>query len=292
MIAGKRECSPVSTLEKSYAYCRKVTQERAKNFYFGIKLLPEARRDALCAMYAFFRYCDDVSDDAEVSDRAQLLTRWRAAVRDPGADDHPILEAFHHAVERYQVPYRYFEELIDGTESDLVTHRFPTFDDTYLYCYRVASTVGLVCVHVFGFDGSEEALKQAEHRGIAFQLTNILRDLKEDAELGRIYLPLEDLERFEVTPESLLEGRPQGRFAELLEFEVGRARDFYLRSESLIEKVDPESRASLQAMTRIYRALLEKVAEMGPEVMKKRARLSKVEKLKLAGQALAGAFKR
>lgn len=278
----------VSTLEQSYAHCRRVTQERAKNFYFGIKLLPQERRDALCAMYAFFRYCDDVSDDAEVTDRAELLKKWRAAVRDPGADQNLILPAFHHAVDRYRIPHRYFEELIDGTESDLTTHRFPTFEDTYLYCYRVASTVGLVCVHVFGFDGSEEALKQAEHRGIAFQLTNILRDLKEDAELGRIYLPLEDLSRFEVSPESLIAGNPCGRFADLLSFQVERARDYYRKSESLIEKVEPESRASLQAMTRIYRALLEKVAEMGPEVMQRRAQLSKVEKLKLAGQALAG----
>lgn len=278
----------MSSLQASYEYCRKLTQERAKNFYFGIKLLPRERRDALCAIYAFFRYCDDVSDDEEVADRAELLNRWRAAVRDPEADENPILEAFHHAVERYRVPRNYFEELIDGTESDLTVDRFPTFDDTYLYCYRVASTVGLVCVHVFGFDGSEEALKQAEYRGIAFQLTNILRDLKEDADRGRIYLPLEDLERFGVDPASMLAGAPDGRFAEMLEFEVERARDYYRRSDSLAEKVEPESRASLEAMTRIYRALLEKVSRMGPEVMKKRAQLSKVEKLKLAGQALAG----
>ncbi|MGE0491879.1 MAG: phytoene/squalene synthase family protein [Vulcanimicrobiota bacterium] len=273
------------SLADSYRHCRQVTKERAKNFYYGIRLLPSQRQDALCAVYAFFRYCDDVSDDEIVGDRDELLTRWRASV-EPGqqADSSPILPAFHETVQRYAIPTRYFRELIDGAEADLSVSRYQTFEELYRYCYQVASTVGLVCIHIFGFDGSDEAFAEAEARGIAFQMTNILRDISEDAERGRIYLPLEDLERFEVKPADLLAGNPGPGFARLLAFEVERARGYYEKSEPLVERVDSVSRPSLVAMTRIYRGLLERIAQMGPRVLKERASLNKLEKIKLAGE--------
>lgn len=281
--------SEPSLLHRSYQHCSKLTRERARNFYYGIRLLPEERRQALCAIYAFFRYTDDVSDDETATgDRHELLRRWRQAV-DPAQGDagqNLILPAFHDAVRRYGIPLQYFYDLIDGAEADLAVDRYATFDELYRYCYQVASTVGLVCIHVFGFDGSPQALLSAEHRGIAFQLTNILRDVKEDADRGRIYLPLEDLERFGISPEALLDGRPGPAFTDLMAFEVDRARDYYRRSDSLVERVEPSSRPSLLAMTHIYRGLLEKVAELGPRVLERRARLSTVEKVKLAGKSL------
>jgi len=278
------------SLEASFRHCAEVTQKRAKNFFFGIKLLPTERRNALCAVYAFFRYCDDVSDDGG-SDRARLLARWKEAV-DPEAgvsDPSPILPAFHDTVRRYNIPTRYFLELIEGTEMDLVKDRYANFDELYGYCYRVASTVGLVCIHIFGFDGSPEALQEAEYRGIAFQLTNILRDVAEDAERGRIYLPQDELARFGVTEAALLAGKPEPEFAAFIDYQVARARDYYVRSEPLADRIEGVSRPSLAAMTRIYRELLEKISKLGPKVITTRAKLSKLEKLKLAGETLLGA---
>jgi phytoene synthase len=278
-------------LQESYAACRAITKERAQNFYYGIRLLPEERRDSLCAAYAFFRISDDLSDDEAIQDKDQRLARWKALVRETpeNALQHPILPAFYDSVKKFAIPHRYFEELLDGTTSDLTVTRYPSFEDLYGYCYRVASTVGLVCLHVFGFDASQEALAQAEARGIAFQLTNILRDVAEDGERGRIYLPLEDLRRFAVSEQEFLQGRPSPGLEQLLAFEIERAKGYYDASAALSQRVDKESRASLEGMTSIYRALLGKVESMGTRVFRERAKLSKLEKLSLAGKtALSG----
>lgn len=279
------------SLQESYAACRAITKERAKNFYYGIKLLPDERRDALCASYAFFRISDDLSDDDNITDKDQRLERWKALVRESpeNASQHPILPAFYDAVKKYAIPQHYFEECLEGTTSDLSVQRYPVFADTYRYCYQVASTVGLVCLHVFGFDHSPEALAMAEARGIAFQLTNILRDVAEDAERGRIYLPLEDLERFGVSEQEFLRGETSPRLEALLNFEIARAKEYYEASAALSDRVEKESRASLEGMTSIYRALLGKVESMGTRVFRERAKLTKMEKLALATKtALSG----
>lgn len=280
-------------LEASYRRAQNITKDRAKNFYFGIRLLPREKRESLCAVYAFFRESDDLSDDDQIADKSERLARWRAAVRvkPENIPDDSILPAFYDTLQKFSIPERYFEELIDGTTSDLTVSRYQTFDELYDYCYKVASTVGLVCLHIFGFDGSPEALKQAEERGIAFQLTNILRDVKEDGERGRIYLPLEDLARFGLNERAFLEGRESEELKTFLKFQVDRAKEYYRRSSSLAERVDPESRASLEAMTSIYRALLTKVEEMGCRVFQERASLSKLEKLALAGKTAISALK-
>lgn len=272
------------SLQESYAACRAITKERAKNFYYGIKLLPDERRDSLCAAYAFFRISDDLSDDQEILDKDERLRRWKAlvAASPENAVQHPILPAFYDSLSKYAIPPSYFEECLEGTTSDLTVTRYPTWADTYRYCYQVASTVGLVCLHVFGFDHSPEALAQAEARGIAFQLTNILRDLAEDGERGRIYLPLEDLRRFGVSEQEFLAGQSTPQLEALLAFEIARAKEYYQASASLSQRVEPESRASLEGMTSIYRALLGKVESMGPRVFKERAKLSKLEKVSLA----------
>jgi phytoene synthase len=281
-----------TALQESYRQCEAITRERAQNFFFGIRLLPQERRISLCAAYAFFRTCDDIADgDIAVEDRAKSLELWARTI-DPksgeGADGpgKQLLPAFHDTVRRYAIPLEYFYDLVRGAQDDLVKPRYQTFDELYRYCYRVASTVGVVCLHVFGFDGSAEALKQAEHRGIAFQLTNILRDVAEDLSLGRIYLPLDDLARFGVDPDQLVKGTPGPGFANLIQFEVERARHYYELSDGLRDRVDAVSRPSLQAMTGIYRQLLEKIAILGPGVLTTRASLTKMEKLKLAGQTV------
>ena len=289
-LVGEQACM---TLEESYRACQNITKQRAKNFYFGIRLLPKEKRDSLCAVYSFFRVSDDLSDDAELQNKAERLAQWRTLVRTPPEHpaDTPILPAFYDTLTKYSIPKSYFEELIDGTTSDLKVTRYQNFEELYSYCYKVASTVGLVCLHIFGFDGSEEALKQAEARGIAFQLTNILRDVKEDGERGRIYLPLEDLKRFQLSEEDFLKAKKSPAMAEFLHFQIARAKVYYRQSDPLREHVDQESRPSLEAMTQIYRALLEKIEAMGLEVFQKRATLSKIEKLTLAGKTALSSIK-
>jgi len=145
-------------IEESYRYCEKVTKERAKNFYYGIRLLPPERRRSLCAMYAFFRYCDDVSDGEVQGSRAELLSQWRSAIDGTNVGNSRILPAFYHAKSQHAIPSEYFHSMIDGVETDLSKSLYANFEELYRYCYCVASTVGLVCVHVYGFDGSSTAL--------------------------------------------------------------------------------------------------------------------------------------
>src|SRR5712671_707588 len=207
-------------LEESYTYCRAVAKARAKNFYYSFVLLDADRKNAMCAVYAFMRYCDDLSDEPGAT--RELLDRWRTALDRALAgsyDGHPTLPAFHDTVRRYGIPHQYFHEMIDGVSSDLQPRCMQTFDQLYRYCYQVASVVGLTTIHIFGFD-SPQALPLAEKCGVAFQLTNILRDIREDAGLGRVYLPSEDLARFGVSPEVLSNGRRTEAFNQLMEFEI------------------------------------------------------------------------
>ena len=196
----------LNALQESYKYCREIARTRARNFYFSFVMLPPEQRDAMCAVYAFMRYCDDLSDEPGATQSA--MDRWSGALRDAldgRPDAHPVWPAFLDAVERYKIPHEYFHAMIEGVASDLKPVHIATFEDLYQYCYRVASVVGLTTIHIFGFT-SPEAIPLAEKCGIAFQLTNILRDVKEDAELGRVYLPGEDLQRFGVTVEELAQG--------------------------------------------------------------------------------------
>src|ERR1051326_8026848 len=195
-------------LEQSYEYCRHVAKTQARNFYYSFTVLPPEKRAAMCAIYAFMRYSDDLTDDASLSsNRTDQLKEWRTALDKAFAGEYgnsKILPAFHDTAVKYEIPKRFFHELIDGEEMDLVKTRYETFDELYSYCYHVASVVGFVCIHVWGFSGGDAAYEPAEACGIAFQLTNILRDLKEDAERGRIYLPQEDLSRFGYSEEDLV----------------------------------------------------------------------------------------
>jgi len=235
----------------------------------------------MCAIYAFMRYCDDLSDSEQVSARAEAIARWRAdleaalAGRSPA---HSLWPAFADAVERYRIPHEYFFDMIAGVSSDLEPRRIATFDELYDYCYHVASVVGLTIIHIFGFD-SPEALKLAEKCGVAFQLTNVLRDIGEDAAKNRVYLPREDLERFSVTENDLRAPRVSPVLRKLLEFEAARARRYYNESAPLIAMIHKRSRASLKALIAIYSCLLDRIAAADYEVLAHRVRVSTWEKL-------------
>ncbi len=268
------------TVDESYAYCTTVARRRARNFYYSFTLLPRERRKAMCAMYAFMRYCDDLSDDESRPDRAQAITRWRRdleAALEGVFSGHPVWPAFHHAATRYSIPRRYFFEMIEGVSSDLEARRIRTFDELYRYCYLVASVVGLTIIHIFGFE-SPEALPLAEKCGIAFQITNVLRDVKEDAERGRVYLPEEDLNRFRIPAAALSGSVMPPRFEELMRFEAARAQSYYDASLPLIDLVSPSSRPSLWALIEIYRRLLARIEQSGFDVLERQISLPAWEK--------------
>jgi len=282
----------MTSLTDSYAHCQAVAKARARNFYYSFILLPPEQKNAMCAVYAFMRYCDDLSDEPGATHSA--MDRWRAALTtalaggpaNPG-DDHPMWPAFLDSVARYNIPHQYFHDMIAGVESDLEPRVIRTFDELYRYCYQVASVVGLTTIHIFGFT-SPDALPLAEKCGIAFQLTNILRDVKEDAELGRVYLPSEDLQRFGVSADDLKQALRTEQFGRLMEFELARARRYYDESAPLLRLIEPRSRPSLWALIEIYSNLLDHIAEAHYDVLLRRISLSTTEKLWIVCRAAMG----
>jgi phytoene synthase len=293
-----RQLKGGTELESSYEYCRSVARNAASNFYYAFYMLPRPKRDALCSIYAFMRLVDDASDApvsaAAAADedalRRAALSRWRVLLDKSVAGDtsgHAILPAFADAVKRYAIPSRYFHDLISGAEMDLVETRYATFEALQEYCYRVAGTVGLTCVHVFGFE-DPHVLELAQHLGIAFQLTNILRDVGSDLAIGRVYIPAEDLSRFGCSVAELKRGAVTPCVTELLRFEAERAWKFYREGARLIGKVDADSRAALWALARIYSSLLARIEERGFDVFSARVRLNTAEKARILLRARLG----
>jgi phytoene synthase len=277
-----------AAVEQSYSYCQKIAKDRAKNFYYSFLLLEKPRRQAMCAVYAFMRHCDDLSDDpgALTKDAAQLqqsISLWRVELDRAlhgKMGENPLWPAFCDTVERYAIPHRFFHEMIDGVLSDIEPREMETWEELYEYCYRVASVVGLAVIHIFGFT-SVRALLLAEKCGVGFQLTNILRDVREDAEIGRIYLPREDLRRFGVSTEQLRLGMENDRFRNLMRFEAGRARNCYQESEPLIDLIDKKSRNSLWALREIYLRLLARIEKSNYAVLTRRISVPKRTKIAL-----------
>ena len=266
----------VRSVKQSYGYCRRIARARARNFYYSFVLLEKPQRDAMCAIYAFMRQCDDLSDNPVVSVNAvslrQTVAEWRVELDRALSGDlgeNPIWPAFHDTVQRYGIPHRFFHEMLDGITSDLTQRRIETFDELYRYCYQVASVVGLTIVHIFGFE-SVKALLLAEKCGVAFQLTNILRDVREDAELGRVYLPREDLDLFSVPLDRLHSTKEDDAFRDLMRFETARARAYYRESAPLSELIAPKSRRSLWALREIYLGLLARIESANYAVLSRR----------------------
>ncbi len=281
----------MTDLAASYEYCRRLARTRARNFYYSFVLLPRDQRNAICAIYAFMRQCDDLSDDPSgpVPPR-EAIENWKREADEAIAGrfaESPIWPAFHDTVTRYRIPAEYCHDMIEGMLSDLEPRRIATFDELYRYCYQVASVVGLTVIHIFGFRGPE-ALPLAEKCGVAFQLTNILRDVREDAGRDRIYLPAEDLKHFSVDVRDLMEGKRTDEFVALMEFEAKRARAYYKESAPLIDMVDQHSRSSLWALIEIYSRLLARIEQTNYDVLSKRVELSTREKLQIILKAAVG----
>ena len=275
-------------LDADYVRCAEITRRSSSNFYYAFMLLPAERRRALHAVYAFCRFIDDIADDESSADAASLLNRWREELDRVygGTPTRAISRALADSARHFNIPRKYFEEIIAGVEMDLTRKRYASFEDLRLYCYRVASAVGLICIEIFGYT-NPAARTYAEKLGIAFQLTNILRDVKEDAGRNRIYLPQEDLARFSVTEDEILGGIYSPNFIHLMEFEAARAHDFYREAESALPPEDRTSLLTAEAMRFIYGALLDRIVRSNYRVLDRRHSLSAPMKLYLVGRAWA-----
>jgi phytoene synthase len=261
-------------LHQSYDWCTSIARSRARNFYYSFLLLDQERRNAMCAVYAFMRICDDLSDEPGPK-TAEAFDHWRATMEralDGQFDGHPLWPAFHDTAARYRIPREYFHHMIDGVASDIDFQPVETFDQLYQYCYRVASVVGLTIIHILGFE-DPRAIPLAERCGVAFQLTNILRDVKEDAMNGRVYLPAEDLERFQVSERELAAAVTSPALKNLLRHEADRAEQYYREAQPLVPMVDPAGQAMLSAIIEIYHSLLENIRTSGFRVMEQRIAL-------------------
>lgn len=283
---------PDAALAASYSYCRKLARSAARNFYYGFVLLPPAKRDALCALYAFMRGVDDISDEPGAPEEKKQRLEQRRAELDrmlAGAQTgDPTWLALHDTVSRFKIPPRYLHDLIIGAEMDLKIASYDNFDQLRNYCYHVAGAVGLCCLYVFGFTDSQAPIF-AEKLGIAFQLTNILRDIREDFAMGRVYLPREDFAKFDCRVEDFEQPSSNKGIVDLLEFEVACAKQYYREGWKLLPLVEQDSRSALWAMARIYSGILQKIEHRGVgAVTGNRVRLSSAEKIWILLRAKMG----
>lgn len=277
-------------LERSYEHCIRVARRAARNFYYGFRLMPLRKRRAMCAVYAFMRYADDFADGAGPSDSSPVaLDVWRRALArayEGRVDTHPVMPAFADAVAAFKLPQELFSDLIAGVEMDLHPRTFGTFAELERYCYLVAGVVGLVCVRIWGAPHTNQTARLAVLCGTAFQLTNIVRDVREDAMRGRLYVPIEDLRRFEV-PEGDLAGlRDTAAVRSLIRFQAERALSYYDACSPLADAIPADSRAAFLAMHGIYRALAEKIAASPATVLRAKVRLSTMEKTRVVAASL------
>ncbi len=279
----------------SYLHCRKIARSAARNFYYGFVLLPDAKRDALCALYAFMRGVDDIADESGALEEkrkrlGQLRLEMDRALAGTEPSD-PVWTALRHSVSHFGVPPRYLHDLISGAEMDLTVSSYETFEDLRKYCYHVAGAVGLCCLYVFGFT-DPQAPELAEKLGIAFQLTNILRDVRGDYAMGRTYLPREDFAKFGCDSQEFGESTSSQGAVALLRFEAERAWQFYREGWKLLSMVSADSRAALWAMARIYSGILDKIERRGFAIVNGGpARLSTAKKLWILLRARMGWFK-
>jgi squalene synthase HpnC/squalene synthase HpnD len=309
-VVGAQHAAPQSgtTVADSYEQCHRIARASQSNFYYAFFLLPKPKRDAMAALYAFMRLVDDVADEgADLAAKQRGLAKWRAALDQyitgqdqvfdgnaamaapapslSGASE--VLPALVDTMQRYKMPARYLHDLISGAEMDLTVQTYPTFDRLREYCYRVAGTAGLTCTHVFGFSDAR-ALDLAEKLGLAFQLTNIIRDVHDDYKLGRVYLPEEDLQRYGVSPQDFGHGEASLGIRELLRFEAERAWQLYEEGSALLGLIDADSRGALWLLVHTYSALLGRIESLDFAVFGERVRLSKAEKMMFIAKARFG----
>jgi len=283
------------TLSDSYAYCQKLAKKAARNFYYSFLGLQKEQFQAMCVLYAYMRTVDDLGDQpgCDVDERKKSLKQWRIELQE--YLDHkqnsidqiydPCFPALLDIIQRFEIPSEYFFDVITGVESDLHPIAFQTFEDLTQYCYRVAGVVGLCCIHIWGFH-DERAFDTGVECGLAFQMTNILRDLTEDVEMGRVYLPQEDLDRFGYSHSDIQSQLYDARFRSLMQFEVQRTRGFYQNSEELFDYISPAGQGILKAMCRLYSGILNEIERADYDVYSFRAELPRWRKLLIAGEAI------
>ena len=278
----------VASLDADYERCAQITRKSRSSFYYAFILLPPERRRALYAVYAFCRFIDDIADDESIREPALLLERWREELDRvyAGAPTRALSRALADSVRRFAIPRNLFEEIIAGVEMDLSRKRYQTFAELRPYCYRVASALGLICIEIFGYRNPSAKL-YAENLGLALQLTNIIRDVSEDAARGRIYLPLEDLARFNVSEDEILRGVYSANFVSLMDFEAKRAQGLYAAAQAALAPEDRSTLLTAEAMRLIYAALLERIVKSNYRVLDRRHSLSAPHKLYLVGRAWA-----
>lgn len=285
--------------EKAYKYCENVTKLHAKSFYFAAKFLPQPKQKAVYPIYAFCRHVDDEIDEIGDGDKRKAIKtveKWQQQLEEVFAgerqkgngkiedqkskieDRNLVLLAWQDLLQTYQIPQNLPLELIQGVLMDTHAKRYETFDELYVYCYRVASTVGLMSSEILGYS-DKIALEYAEAMGIGMQLTNILRDVKEDAAMGRIYLPQEDLQKFKVSEKQILDGKMSENFVDLMKFQIQRARDFYRRGELGIPLLERDSRFTVLLASRTYSRILDEIEKLGYNVFIKRAHTSRAQKI-------------
>jgi 15-cis-phytoene synthase len=296
--------APAIEIERAYERCEEITRQAAANFYYGIRLLPRPKRQAMSAVYAFARRVDDIGDGqlerddqiaALAAERRRLAAlggeaadRWDpVALTGEGGEIDPVILALGHARRYYDLPLEALELLIDGVELDVLGSRYETFDELVSYCRAVAGSIGRLCLAIFSEGHANGAASLADELGVAMQLTNILRDIREDYARGRVYLPAEDLRRFSV--DARLDGVDEQRLAPLISFEAERAQQWFESGLRLLEQLDSRSAACVLAMTGIYRSILERIVHDPTQVLRERVSLGPWEKTWVAARSLIGA---
>ena len=269
-------------LDAAYDLCRRITKAEAKNFYYAFRTLPAVKRRAIYAAYAFCRLCDDISDeDMSREERLKGFSGVRESLAQARQDryEEPVYVALGDAAIRFSIPWEHFDDIIAGVEMDLDISRYETFDDLREYCHKVASVVGLVSIRIFGHDEHPEVETYAVDLGLAMQLTNILRDIKEDAGRDRVYIPQDELRRFEVSETDLTNGVVTGQYRELMRFQVGRAREFFDSGRKLIPLLEPDARACTAVLIGVYSSILDRIEASDYDVFSRSVSLSTGEKL-------------
>lgn len=265
-------------------YCQNKAAASGSSFYYSFRFLPEQKRHAIIALYAFCREVDDVVDETSDSKLAEIkLQWWRDEIKNlfHETPTHPVTKALKQHLPHFNFDEKYFHEIIDGMEMDLKYDSYPTFSELSLYCYRVASAVGLLTIEIFGYKDAKTK-EYADALGMAFQLTNILRDVHEDAVRGRIYLPLDELKKFDVTPEDLQKNITTDNAIALFEFQKQRAMDYYQKAFDLLPEADRYAQKSGLIMAEIYLATLKEIEDDGYRVLEHRVKLTPIRKLWLA----------
>jgi phytoene synthase len=282
-----------ASTDQAYLMCASITRTEARNFYYGIRLLPRPKRAALCAVYALARRVDDIGDGAlPAAEKAAALAALRRSLRDIGTSTDPVLAAVADAARSFPIPLEAFDDLIDGVQMDVTGRTYQTFEELVGYCRCVAGSIGRLCLGVFGSRPDRHASRYADALGVALQQTNILRDIREDLGNGRVYLPAQELDRFGVWLR--LDGRgalcdPDGRLAALIRFSAERADGWYREGLRLVPLLDRRSAACCRAMSGIYRQLLGRIAAEPAAVYDRRLSLSSWQKAAVAARALTGA---